>query len=603
MLSCKTSGLANRFLLSVFAVLALFASANAATLDHYVEYLDTDGASATAGEYVLLDYTPTAETVVELEMAIIATSDSAAQGIFCSRDGGAENTFNLMYYYRPGASSGGRGFRWDYNAQQSGYVYNSTACVEDLEKHLVRCSCDGVYVDGTKTIDSSSISTSFTPTQQMTLFMPHTASGMANKNYARMRLYSFKAFASAQDYSDGVPSVWLRPCVDSDGVVCLYDEVNERFYYNQVSGTTFAAGPEAGNIDASNFSYSMDIAPASGSVSSTLMDFPLLVRLSSTLQDGFKPSQCGSNGSGLRFALPDGRLLDHEIDTWDPSGESLVWVKVPSLSATSVITAYWGARDASALPEVQATNVWANYIGVWHLDEENGTAYDSSANGLDMSVGSRANPPVAAETDETYDTTGKVGVGRYLPEGTAGSTDSGSLFRSHESAMAAGSAFSFSGWFRIDSSTANYPLIVQKRTDNDASSGRVGWLLAWYNGLKTLTLHAGSTNADRATFDNGESVETETWYHVCAVVNEMALSIYLDGTLAGSGTSDSVTSESTSDPLVFGRAWAGAIDEFRYNGAVLSPARIAADYAQIANTAFLSYGEIKGASPTLIMIR
>lgn len=588
-------------LLTVVTFYVMLTSAFATTVDYYVEYIQTDGTSTTRGEYVQLDYIPNANSVIELEMSILESDDHGAQGIFCSREGGAENTFNLMYYYNPGATSGGRGLRWDYNAQQSACVYDSTACIEDLGRHLVRCSCDGVYVDGTKTIDSSSISTSFTPTQKMTLFMPHTSDRMADKNYAKIRLYSFKAFDSAEAYTNASPSVSLRPCIDSDGVVCLYDEVNERFYYNQVSGTSFTAGSAVSCLDPSDFRCSMEISPASGSVNSTIRDFPLLVRLSASRQSGFNPSKCGTNGSDLRFALSDGTLLTHEIDTWNPSGESLVWVKVPQLSASTVITAYWSANDSSALPAVGSTDVWSDYIGVWHLDEENGTAYDSSANGLDMSVGTRANPPVAAATDETEVTAGKVGAGRYLPEGTSGSTDSGSLFRNHEDAMAAGSAFSFSGWFRIDSSTANFPLIVQKRTDNNAAYGRVGWLLSWYKDAKTLILQAGSTNADRAT--SGESVETETWYHFCAVVNGTALSLYLNGVLSGSSEYSSITSDATSDPLVFGRAWAGAIDEFRYCRAVLSADGIAADYSQMTDDAFLTYGEVVNNSiPGLVII-
>jgi glucose-6-phosphate isomerase len=65
-----------------------------------------------------------------------------------------------------------------------------------------------------------------------------------------------------------------------------------------------------------------------------------------------------ANGDGLNFLAGktmdfinrqamDGTLLAHEIDTWNPSGESFVWVNVPSLSPITEIKAYWGVKNAS----------------------------------------------------------------------------------------------------------------------------------------------------------------------------------------------------------------------------------------------------------------
>ena len=64
-----------------------------------------------------------------------------------------------------------------------------------------------------------------------------------------------------------------------------------------------AATALATTIDPSNYNYSMTIAPASGQVTSTLTNFPVLVRLSSARQSGFNPADCGANGADLRFAL------------------------------------------------------------------------------------------------------------------------------------------------------------------------------------------------------------------------------------------------------------------------------------------------------------
>ena len=63
------------------------------------------------------------------------------------------------------------------------------------------------------------------------------------------------------------------------------------------------------------------------STSSNLQDFPVLVKLDSSRVDY---SQTQDNGEDLRFYDADGTLLSHEIETWNESGDSFVWVKVPT---------------------------------------------------------------------------------------------------------------------------------------------------------------------------------------------------------------------------------------------------------------------------------
>lgn len=112
-------------------------------------------------------------------------------------------------------------------------------------------------------------------------------------------------------------------------------------------------------------SFSITFPGYSGS--ETLTDFPVLVKVSQT-RNGFDYSACKIDGGGdLRFADSGGNLLSSEIDTWNTSGESLVWVKVPSFDKNTVITAYYGNANP---PAVNASDVWSNgYVGVWHLNE------------------------------------------------------------------------------------------------------------------------------------------------------------------------------------------------------------------------------------------
>ena len=158
------------------------------------------------------------------------------------------------------------------------------------------------------------------------------------------------------------------------------------------------APAHATTIDPSNYNYSMTISPAAGRIATTLSNFPLLVRLSSTRQPWFDPADCGTGGADLRFTLADGTPLAHEIDTWNPSGESFVWVNVPSLSPVTEIKVYWGVKNASLAPAVNAADTWPDYVAVYHLGEGDKYAYDSSANGYTATnaaaVSLGTNPPV-----------------------------------------------------------------------------------------------------------------------------------------------------------------------------------------------------------------
>ena len=151
-----------------------------------------------------------------------------------------------------------------------------------------------------------------------------------------------------------------------------------------LAATCALAPARAVTVDPTAFSNKFYVTFSGYAGSTTLTDFPVLVRLSAS-RNKFDYAACAANGADLRFADADGNLLSHEIDTWDPTGESLVWVKVPSLTSETVVTAYYGCANP---PAVDPTDVWSNgYVGVWHL---NGSTVqmlkDSSSTGADVTT-------------------------------------------------------------------------------------------------------------------------------------------------------------------------------------------------------------------------
>ncbi|GAF76290.1 unnamed protein product, partial [marine sediment metagenome] len=82
----------------------------------------------------------------------------------------------------------------------------------------------------------------------------------------------------------------------------------------------------------------------------TLVDFPALVILSTNLS-GFDYNAFGSPGgwNDLRFTdSADDSALSYEIEKWDTGGKSYVWVRIPALTKSTIIWAYWGNTNQYA---------------------------------------------------------------------------------------------------------------------------------------------------------------------------------------------------------------------------------------------------------------
>ena len=111
-------------------------------------------------------------------------------------------------------------------------------------------------------------------------------------------------------------------------------------------------GAFAEELDTSVFLRKRTVTLSGYTGNSTLTDFPVLVRLPAAVS-----SLCMPGGDDIRFADAAGNLLNHEVDTWNPDGESLVWVCVPSLSGTdTTLTLYYcGGQSQFVNPRL----VWA----------------------------------------------------------------------------------------------------------------------------------------------------------------------------------------------------------------------------------------------------
>lgn len=101
-------------------------------------------------------------------------------------------------------------------------------------------------------------------------------------------------------------------------------------------------------------------------VSEPLSDFPVLVRLSN--------AQLAANaavGAEDLYFTADDRLtvLDFEIEHYEPQGELVAWVRVPTLEAGVDTTLYFGYGDGKS-GRAKPSAVWSAFHNVWHLAED-----------------------------------------------------------------------------------------------------------------------------------------------------------------------------------------------------------------------------------------
>ncbi len=245
-----------------------------------------------------------------------------------------------------------------------------------------------------------------------------------------------------------------------------------------------------------------------------LTDFPVLLTLNSSNID-YSLTQNG--GQDLRFFDADGTPLAYEVETWNESGNSYVWVRVPLIDTTGSdsISMYYGNTAAAAGQNASA--VWnSDYSAVYHLNDSGTTVADSTASALS---GTATNGPVA--------TTGKVG-GDWQLDGTNDYLNLGS----NRSFIANGSAATLSLWVNAPSVAGSYGL-ASVSVNNGGVVNATSRFAIETNGAN---LHVIVRSDDTTTFTADTTTSplvAGTWKYISVSVDVATdtVSIFVDGVL------------------------------------------------------------------------
>ena len=210
----------------------------------------------------------------------------------------------------------------------------------------------------------------------------------------------------------------------------------------------------------------------------TLTNFPVLVDVRASDTNGFTYADFyHSDGSAIAFVDEKGHIIPHEIDTWNKSGMSLIWVRLPRMNNGTKFTMCYRSPKIDPLPDVG--NTFERYVGVWHMNEtHNGVVEvkDSTDNKLDgethaeSQAGINVGQMIGGNCRRVAMSPGtSANLGRIIV------FDRGDILRT-----GVGNVFTYSGWYKLAEEPPKWAYLVSRKTmDQDR-----GWGIQYAESIK-----------------------------------------------------------------------------------------------------------------------
>ncbi len=345
----------------------------------------------------------------------------------------------------------------------------------------------------------------------------------------------------------------------------------------------------------------------SGAPETALQDFPVLVRLSEGSPVGFSYADClRANGGDLRFADANGNLLASEVDTWNPAGESLVWVKMPSLAEGTRIKAYYGWGDA---PAVDGSKVWdGDYVGVWHLGES----------ALPLAESTGVSTPFSASnclTTNAFAATGRLGGAVDFTQTFANAQGRVQQFLTadHDDDLTGFGSFTVEFWTKRSAGGSGNRYVLTKRASSTATSYEIFQTASANCGVFQATTDGSALAYVIEGKEDGMLLGWDDWYHQAYVRDASAGYGY--GYVNGNApfayqTTFTGTVFDGETPLYLGNrqsgnssnGYNGLVDEVRISRVARSAAWVKASHDTVADGAFARYSVARTNNDTFVIV-
>ena len=343
-----------------------------------------------------------------------------------------------------------------------------------------------------------------------------------------------------------------------------------------------------------------------------LANFPVLVRLAENAPTGFHYADCPT-ASCIWFTDENDDAIPCDVDTWDTTSNSLVWVSVPSLSDAATITMHWDVGGAPA-GQPASSNVWssAGYVGVWHMNEllVDGTGTytpDSSGKGWNAYKANEADGYPVTISD-AGNATSAPPTGHAMVNQLGGNRDIGG-FLVPASATSGTTIGPFTvSFFEESVNTGNDRAFALGGT---ATGGN-----RWNNGNvtagKTTTYIMNANNGGYGNFTYSDGLADNAWRHIAGVFDSTPAG-YVGGVSKTLQINSTWKPESVSKTLSHGiglgtyadhgETFTGYLDEMRLRNAASTGEWIAEEYKTVTTANYVSFGPVESGSGSVEVLR
>lgn len=350
-----------------------------------------------------------------------------------------------------------------------------------------------------------------------------------------------------------------------------------------------------------------------------LTNFPVLVRLKEYDSEtgkgiqGFLYSDFNyTDGTDLCFVDMETNGVPYEIDTWDRSGESLVWVTLPRVTNGTEFVMWYHSVE-SGKSTVSTGDPWADYTGVWHMElDSSRNLKDSTANELTAVATSGARARTAGRIGASCTPT-ETGTSKDAQciEVSLSDTDKKNAVNNLNTTET-GNAFTVALWVKPEkySSGKTDPqsayLVGRKVADGDGC-----WAIQYhyannashYNMFRLWTSETKDPNVKVVTVNTSVIPDSQAangkWYKLYVVYNGTTVTLYVNGNAYSDSVTASTPANGNNNLFLAGtsgtgtRDFRGEMDEVRLRRGVSSADWVTADYNTVVNTNFLLAGSVE----------
>jgi hypothetical protein len=363
-------------------------------------------------------------------------------------------------------------------------------------------------------------------------------------------------------------------------------DVNGDGYDDIIAGAPYTdriSGEDWWNTD---WSYRKKLTFDNTGQTEDLVNFPVLVNLSASNFDYLKAKL---DGTDLRFIDTDNVTeLNYEIEFWNSSGNSYIWVNVTRINAgslTDYIWMYYGNFAASD-GQNKSETFDSSYVGVWHLNE----------------IGNGASDEFKDSTSYDNDGQGGSGTPGYIPIRIDGKIGGGQEFDGIDDHINSG----YSTSLDINGTQITLEAWINFPGNDPLNYSGIMSHFGWDQGYRLVIENGGDPLAfhlpeDTYTLVSAQDTPTNLWVHVVGVYDGSNMMIYFNGIKDSNelsktdnivttpkefwiGHGDNATGQSWSYP------WNGFIDEVRVSNIARSADWIKAQHLSMNDT-LITYGD------------